>query len=100
LEHLGLNGNAKLYKRDATSLGPRPGSVGPAFSLVFADPPYGRKLAEAALASARDGDWLAPRALCIVEEAVTSDFVAPEGFDEVDRRRYGVTEIIFMRAPA
>ncbi|MEX1153448.1 16S rRNA (guanine(966)-N(2))-methyltransferase RsmD [Parvibaculum sp.] len=100
LEHLGLNGNAKLYKRDATSLGPRPGSVGPAFSLVFADPPYGRKLAEAALASARDGDWLAPRALCIVEEAVTSDFVAPEGFDEVDRRRYGVTEIVFMRAPA
>ncbi len=44
LDHLGLNGHAKLYKRDATSLGPRPGSVGPAFSLVFADPPYGRKL--------------------------------------------------------
>lgn len=37
LETLGLNGNAKLYKRDATKLGPRPGSVGPAFSLVFAD---------------------------------------------------------------
>ena len=100
LEHLGLNGHAKLYKRDAASLGPRPGSVGPAFSLVFADPPYGRKLGEAALVSARDGDWLVPGALCIVEEAVTSDFAAPEGFVEVDRRRYGVTEFVFMRAPA
>jgi len=31
---------------------------------------------------------------------VTSDFAAPEGFAELDRRRYGVTEIVFMQAPA
>ena len=29
MENLGLTGHAKLYKRDATKLGPRPGSVGP-----------------------------------------------------------------------
>ncbi|HEX7775924.1 MAG TPA: RsmD family RNA methyltransferase, partial [Parvibaculum sp.] len=53
MEALGLTGNAKLYKRDATALGPRPGSVGPAFSLLFADPPYGKGLAQRALISAR-----------------------------------------------
>lgn len=97
LEHLGLNGNAKLYKRDATKLGPRPGSVGPAFSLVFADPPYGKGFGTAALLSAREGGWLVPGALCVVEEVKTADFAAPEGFEELDRRRYRDTDIVFMK---
>ena len=97
LDHLGLNGNAKIYKRDATRLGPRPGSVGPAFSLVFADPPYGKGLGGASLLSAKEGGWLAPGALCIVEETAMADFEAPEGFEELDRRRYRDTEIIFMK---
>ncbi|HCX67538.1 16S rRNA (guanine(966)-N(2))-methyltransferase RsmD [Parvibaculum sp.] len=97
LEYLGLNGNAKIYRRDATRLGPRPGSVGPAFSLVFADPPYGKGLGSAALLSAREGGWLTPDALCIVEETAMADFEAPEGFEELDRRRYRDTEVVFMR---
>lgn len=97
LDALGLNGNGKVYKRDATKLGPRPGSVGPAFTLVFADPPYGKGLGGAALLSAREGGWLTERALCVVEESALADFEAPEGFEEVDRRRYRDTEIIFMQ---
>ncbi|MBX3508811.1 16S rRNA (guanine(966)-N(2))-methyltransferase RsmD [Parvibaculum sp.] len=97
LESLSLNGNAKIYKRDATRLGPRPGSVGPAFNLLFADPPYGKGLGGAALLSAREGGWLTEDALCVVEESALADFEAPEGFEEVDRRRYRDTEIIFMR---
>lgn len=97
METLGLTGNAKLYKRDATALGPRPGSVGPAFSLLFADPPYGKGLAERALVSARDGGWLEPHALCVVEESAETKFVAPEGFEEVDRRKYGIAEITFLK---
>lgn len=96
MEALGLTGNAKLYKRDATKLGPRPGSVGPQFSLLFADPPYRKGLAELALVSAREGDWLVPHALCVVEENVDANFAAPEGFREIDRRKYGYTEIIFL----
>ena len=97
LEALGLNGNAKIYKRDATKLGPRPGSVGPAFTLVFADPPYGKGLGGAALLSAREGGWLSEDALCVVEESAMADFEAPDGFEQVDRRRYRDTEIIFMQ---
>lgn len=97
VEALGLTGNAKIYKRDATALGPRPGSVGAPFSLLFADPPYGKGLGQRALLAARDGGWLDPDALCVVEEAVSSKFAAPEGFAEIDRRKYGIAEIVFMK---
>ncbi len=97
MEALGLTGHAKIYKRDATTLGPRPGSVGPAFTLLFVDPPYGKGLAELALISAKNGGWLEPTALCVVEEAASSRFAAPEGFEEIDRRKYGITEIVFLK---
>lgn len=99
VEKLGLTGHSKIYKRDATKLGPRPGSVGPQFSLLFADPPYGKGLGAQALLSASEGGWLVPGALCVIEESAEAAFTAPEGFQELDRRRYGITEIVFLNAP-
>jgi 16S rRNA (guanine966-N2)-methyltransferase len=92
---LGLGGVTRIFRRDATRLG----AVHPVepFSLAFADPPYGRDLASAALAAARDGGWLAPDALIVVEETAKSDFAAPEGFSELERRAYDDTELIFCR---
>lgn len=100
MESLGLTGNAKLYKRDATKLGPRPGSVGSEFGLVFLDPPYRKGLAELALASVVEGGWVGPHALFVVEEHVEAKFAAPEGFAEIDRRKYGLTEIVFLKQVA
>src|SRR6185369_11011205 len=48
-----LGGVTKVYRRDATNLGPAH-PMEP-FSLAFLDPPYGKGLAEKALASLRDG---------------------------------------------
>src|SRR5262249_44123305 len=59
--------------------------------------PYGRGLAEAALASARAGGWLTPDALIMVEEAASAGFAAPAGFDELERRRYDDTTVIVLR---
>ncbi len=67
------------------------------FSLVFLDPPYGKGLAEKALVSARAGGWLTPDALIVVEESKGA-FVAPEGFDEIERRDYDDTEIVFLKS--
>jgi len=95
LAALGLGGVTRLFRRDATKLGSaRP--VEP-FSLVFLDPPYGQGLAEKALAAARAGGWLKPDALIVVEEAAKSAFAAPEGFGELERRRYDDTEFVFLR---
>ncbi len=92
---LGLGGSSRLFRRDATKLGPTH-PVEP-FSLVFLDPPYGQNLADKALASARQGAWLSPEALIVVEEATKARFVAPEGFSEIERRAYDDTEFVFLR---
>jgi 16S rRNA (guanine966-N2)-methyltransferase len=96
VESLGLGGVTKVYRRDATDLGPAH-PVEP-FSLVFLDPPYGKGLAEKALASLRDGGWLTPGALVVVEEAKAAGFAVPDGFEELERRAYDDTEFVFLRA--
>ncbi len=91
VETFNLNGRTKIFRRDATGLGPA-GTVQP-FGLVFADPPYGKGLGEAALKSARDGGWLAPNALCVVEESAAAAFDPGAGFSVIDERSYGETII-------
>jgi 16S rRNA (guanine966-N2)-methyltransferase len=95
VERLGLGGTTRIFRRDATRLGAAH-PIEP-FSLVFADPPYGRGLADRALASARAGGWLQPQALIVIEEAADAGFAAPEGFQELERRAYDDTELIFLR---
>lgn len=95
-EALGLGGVTRIFRRDATKLGAAQ-TMEP-FSLVFADPPYGKGLAEKALTSAREGGWLKPQALIVVEEAVDAGFKAPDGFEELERRQYDDTEVVFLRA--
>jgi 16S rRNA (guanine966-N2)-methyltransferase len=96
VEALGLGGATKVYRRDASDLGPAH-PVEP-FSLVFLDPPYRMKLAEKALVSLREGGWLAAGALLVVEEAKAAQFAAPEGFQELERRVYDDTEFVFLRS--
>ena len=95
VESLGLGGVTRIFRRDASRLGPAH-PLDP-FSLIFLDPPYGQGLAEKSLVSARDGGWLMPEALLVVEEAVDAGFKAPDGFTELERRRYDDTEFSFIR---
>ena len=95
VETLGLGGTSRIFRRDATKLGPLH-PLEP-FTLAFLDPPYGRSLAERALIAARDGGWLTPHALIVVEEAADAKFAAPDGYEEVERRAYGNSELIFLR---
>ncbi|MBN9081375.1 MAG: 16S rRNA (guanine(966)-N(2))-methyltransferase RsmD [Rhizobiales bacterium 62-17] len=95
VESLALTGISKIFRRDATRLGAMPPQE--PFTLAFLDPPYGRDLAPLALASLRDGGWLAPEALLVVEESAKADLQAPEGFVLLDRRDYGDTQVAFMR---
>lgn len=95
VEALGLGGVTRIFRRDATKLGPAY-PVEP-FSLAFLDPPYGQKFAEKALAAAREGGWLLPDALIVVEESADAKFAAPEGYEELERRKYDDTEFTFLR---
>lgn len=95
IESLGLQGRAKIYRRDACDLG----FVGTAepFHLLFADPPYGRGLGEKALASAAAGSWLVPGALAILEERADIQPVQQEGFTFLEERQFGETRMHFYR---
>lgn len=95
IESLGLTGITRIFRRDATSLGPAGRNDG--FGLLFADPPYAKGLAERALASAAEGGWLLPGALAILEERAGEDIALPNGFTEVDRRTWGDTQVLFAR---
>ncbi|MFT0890779.1 16S rRNA (guanine(966)-N(2))-methyltransferase RsmD [Pseudochelatococcus sp. G4_1912] len=92
---LGAGGFTRIFRRDATRLGAAK-PLEP-FSLVFCDPPYGKGLAEQALVSARDGGWLTPDALILVEEAASANFTFPEGFEEIEQRDYGETRLSIGR---
>src|SRR5712691_6952570 len=98
VEALGLGGVTRVFRRDATRLGAA--HPNEPFGLIFLDPPYRKGLAEKSLASLHDGGWLAPDALAIVEEAADAGFAAPDGFAEIERRRYDDTEFTFLRASA
>ena len=93
VEAFGLSGRTKIFRRDATRLG-EAGTLQP-FDIIFADPPYAKGLGEKALTAAREGGWLKPGALCIVEESAATPFQPPAGFTLEDRRDYGDTSVAF-----
>lgn len=95
IESLGLTGVTKIYRRDATDLGDA-GNRQP-FQLVFLDPPYGKGLGEKALTSAAAGGWLADGAAIVLEERAGVAIAWPSGFEPLDHRSWGDTQVSFAR---
>ncbi len=92
---LGVIGQCKIWRRDATRLGPA--APQPGFDLVFADPPYNKGLGEKALASLIEGQWLNKDAIAIIEEAERAELACPPELTEIDRRVYGETQVLIAR---
>lgn len=95
IESLGLTGVTKLFKRDATNLGPI-GTLEP-FDLIFCDPPYGKNLTEAALHSTSSGGWLKQGALIVVEEGKSVPLNSGGRFKLLDRREVGGSALHFLK---
>lgn len=93
IENFGLAGRTRIFRRDATRLGPI-GTMQP-FRLIFADPPYGKKLGEKAIVSALAGGWLSDDALIVVEEAAATSFEPPAGLIVHEQRTYATTTLTF-----
>jgi 16S rRNA (guanine966-N2)-methyltransferase len=95
IEAFGLSGETRIFRRDATDLGPA-GNMEP-YSLAFLDPPYGKGLGEKALAILAEGKWLTPGAICVLEDRVGVNVNLPPAFERLDTRTYGDTEVRFLR---
>jgi len=95
VEALSLTGATKIWRRDATDLGPLGAGAGGPFDLVFLDPPYRKDLVAPALKSLREGGWLSPHALLVIETAKGETF-AQDGYTQLELRNYGDTDIVFL----
>lgn len=96
VESLALTGVTKIWRRDATKLGPA-GNL-PPFDVTFLDPPYGRNLGERALEALVEGGWLAPEAVVVLEERADQTITLPATWTLLDERSHGDTKILIARA--
>ena len=95
VERMQLTGATKIWRRDATDLGPS-GTMG-AFDMAFLDPPYRQGLGERALASLMKGGWLKAGALCVLEEAADVPVAVPAEFEEIDSREIGIAQLKILK---
>lgn len=95
IEAMGLMGVTRIFRRDATDIGPA-GNMDP-YDIAFLDPPYGQGLGEQALVALRDGKWLAQGGLVVYEEHASSTLVLPDRYQELDQRTWGDTQAVFAR---
>ena len=92
-EALKESANVAILGRDAT----KPGRADRPHTLVFLDPPYGKGLAETAMAALAAGGWIAAGALVIAEIGAKESLAPPAGFDALDERIYGAAKFAMMR---
>jgi len=95
IERMQAMGVTDVWRRDATRLGP---NRGPGYGLMFLDPPYGKGLGEAAVASALAGGWLLPDAMVVWEEDARP--LLPDALTLLDQRAYGGTLVTIARVTA
>lgn len=95
VEAFGLTGETRIFRRDATDLGPA-GNMD-SYALAFLDPPYCKGLGEKALTILCEGKWLQPGAVVVLEERADVTIAPPKDFSVFDTRTYGDTAITFLR---
>jgi 16S rRNA (guanine966-N2)-methyltransferase len=95
LSALGEQANASVVHADCL----HPPRASRASDLVILDPPYRQGMAPPALRALWSSGWIAADALVVVELMKTEDIEVPDGFEELDTRKYGKAKVVFLRAP-
>lgn len=98
VEAFGLTGETRIFRRDATDLGPA-GHIA-RFDVAFLDAPYGKGLSGKALLGLITGQWLNPTALVVLEDRAGSELIVPQGATLLETRTWGDTDMHFIRLTA
>lgn len=96
IEALQLSGTTRIFRRDATAMGPKPANLGAPFDLVFLDPPYGRGLGELALSRLGDDGWLTDRAIAVLEVGIDETPDTP-GWEPLDEGEHGAARVVYLK---
>ncbi|MCG8492114.1 MAG: 16S rRNA (guanine(966)-N(2))-methyltransferase RsmD [Sneathiellales bacterium] len=84
---------ATLLNRD----GKKPGKAGHPVDLVLMDPPYSEGLEQPSLHALQEGGWLHEETIIAVEQAVKEKLEIPDGFTELDNRKYGAARLVILK---
>lgn len=95
IEAFGLQGISRIFRRDATYLGPA--SSRDRYDIAFLDPPYGKGLGEAALNTLLTGGWLKKDSIAVLEERAGTPLDLPAQCKVIDTRTYGDTTVTFLK---
>ena len=90
---LDFHSKTRVIQGDATSLPPAPEPC----AYAFLDPPYRGGKAAPALESLAKCGWLVAGAIVVAETSAKEVLAPPDGYEEIDRRRYGAAEIVILR---
>lgn len=82
-----------VLRLDATKLPPATKK----FDVIFMDAPYNKGLSEQALSQLAQQKWLQSDALCVVELEKNEKINIPENYEEIDRRYYGLAQVLFLQ---
>lgn len=91
-----IEGSCRFIAKAVAQAGTKPDSA-TAAQLVFLDPPYRMNLLEPALQALAQGGWIAPDAVIVCEHENHAGIVAADDFTLLDQRRYGDTQVSFLR---
>lgn len=67
------------------------------YDLIFIDPPYDHDLVNPTLRAIAREKLLAPNGIIVIEHSPREKVIAPDGFSELDQRKYGQTYITFLK---
>ncbi len=74
----------------------KPPPVNRTVDIAFLDPPYKAGLVEPALIALEHRGWFGGDTLIIVEIAAGEKLIVPDFLEELDRRKYGAAQIVFL----
>ncbi len=93
IKSLGEDAASEILQGDVL----RPPPAKEACNVVLMDPPYNQDLPRPAIVALTAAGWIAPDAIVVVELMAQESFEIPEGFEELDNRKYGKARLIFLR---
>lgn len=91
-----VDGQCRFILKAVAQAGEKLANAVPA-QLVFLDPPYRMNLLEPALWALAQGGWMASGALVVCEHENHAALAMGEDFTLLDQRRYGDTQVSFLR---
>ncbi len=67
------------------------------YNLIYIDPPYFSNLIIPTLNKLAEGKWLAKENMILIEAGDREKLELPEGFELLDHRKYGKTQLFFVK---